>query len=1195
MKTSLAWRFLVILLIIAGAGWIVKNKPLLLGIDLAGGTQLIYELDTAKIQDTGGHRSTGELANRLIETLKKRVDPNGVKNLIWRVVGDKRIEVQMPLADKATRDARKELNDAMDALQGTAVNSGQLLRVLELKGPEREAAINETTKIPEARTLINDLASANDALVAANAKRAEAERAGGLAGVPLEILEAQNKARIKYTEAKAKLDAINVDVNALKTLLIAADDQKNAAAQTQLATFPSKYPSQKPAIERVITAHKNLIARSGGGVEDPADLQRMITSAGVLDFRITVDPSDLPGEAYTAAMQRLERDGPQVSETAGGLKARWFEIDHKSRENFIKGGYITGKWAGQEYVLCYDDPSRSLTHLPPPAPAWSVTASDPYMSPQDGKWLLPFNLDPIGANMMGDLTANNIKRPMAILLDNKAISAPVIQSRISNAGTISFGGGNAQRDLKEAQELQQILDAGSLPATLQKDPISIVEITPDLGKDNIEAGLRSGIYALIAVVFFMMLYYTITGAFANIALAINLLLVLAGMIALKGTLTLPGIAGLVLTLGMAVDANVLINERIREEIHRGASLWMAVKQGYDKVFWTIFDANLTTSLTAIILYYFGSEEVKGFGLTLFIGLTIHMFTALFVTRTLMMAAIKYGILRQIDDHSLAQYIREIFTLTWLRQGRWPFMRVITVSNIDWISKRHWFWAVSAIITIAGIAAFFARGEDKYDIEFRGGTKVTFQMKPDANGKYLDLEGFRSRINAIADSDKYRATLGELRSARIYASGGESAHRFEMETTIANPADNSSYVKNTLLQPLADELKDVLDTTQKVSISNASPTEGTQSLTVAEMIERGTIRPIETGTLDKVFEDTPVKNIPSRDVSEQLHGVAILLENMNPPQTAKQLSERIITARQLQEFNTVPNRNARVIPLVALENGKEVAAADNDQRPLVRAVIVSKDESAPYVEGPEWQQKVAGTEWQIVQAALSTESLFKGVTSFDAAVAGQAKTAALLAVALSLMLIVIYVWIRFGGIRYGIGAILALVHDATVALAATVLSGWVFHYVFGGKSNFLLLSDFKINLTMVAAYLTIIGYSVNDTIVIFDRVRELRGKSNAPLTPKLINDAINQCFGRTIWTTFTVLIVVLIMYIWGGSGIRGFAFAMLCGIITGVYSTLAIASPMLLATGAASEKNTPPGPTLERRNPFLNAKVEPTAP
>jgi protein-export SecD/SecF family membrane protein len=309
---------------------------------------------------------------------------------------------------------------------------------------------------------------------------------------------------------------------------------------------------------------------------------------------------------------------------------------------------------------------------------------------------------------------------------------------------------SAEAILKEANDLKQIMDAGSLPATLQPEPISVESISPDMGADNIASGVRSAYIAVLAVVLFMLAYYTITGLFADLALMLNLSLVLATMALIRGTFTLPGIAGLVLTLGMAVDANVLINERIREEIHRGASLWMAIKQGYDKVFWTIFDANLTTSLTSIVLILVGSEEVKGFGVTLLIGLIIHMFTALFVTRTFMMAAVKWGVLKAVDDHSLTEYVREIFTLTWLRNGHWPFMKVITVSKIDWIGKRHFFWGVSAVITVAGLIAFFARGDAKYDIEFRGGTQVTFQLKD----PYADL--VQNLVSLSAERDVYGA-------------------------------------------------------------------------------------------------------------------------------------------------------------------------------------------------------------------------------------------------------------------------------------------------------------------------------------------------------------------------------------------------------------------------------------------------------
>ncbi len=474
------------------------------------------------------------------------------------------------------------------------------------------------------------------------------------------------------------------------------------------------------------------------------------------------------------------------------------------------------------------------------------------------------------------------------------------------------------------------MDAGSLPATLQKDPISVRQITSEMGADNINRGIQSAYYAVGAVVVFMLAYYTITGVFADLALMLNLLLVMAAMALFRGTFTLPGIAGLVLTLGMAVDANVLINERIREELHKGASLWMAIKQGYDKVFWTIFDANLTTSLTSIVLIYVGSEEVKGFGVTLLIGLMIHMFTALFVTRTFMMAAVRWGIVRAIDDHSLTEYLKEGFTLTWLRNGHWPFMRVITVSNIDWIGKRHIFWAISALVTLAGLVAFVARGEDKYDIEFRGGTQVTFNLKPDAAGHYLTQEEVHKRIEQLAATTP---ALKDLLSARVYGVGEPSQHEFEMQTTINNPRDNPGYVKTTLLDPLAKKFEDVLEVTRKVSARHARPEQNddVDERRIADLIDDGTIKPITADSLDQVFAKTDIKGIPNRDVSAFKGGTAILLDDISPPQTAASLQERIQNTRQSTDISsTPPYRKFAIIPVPAVAGSSTAPAAQRPQ-------------------------------------------------------------------------------------------------------------------------------------------------------------------------------------------------------------------------------------------------------------------------
>ena len=1168
MKTPLSWRFAIIIAITLMAAWIVHLIPPRKGIDLAGGTSLLYELDLNKVKG-----DTTDLAERVVAVLKKRVDPYGQKNLIWRVVGGKRIQIQMPMADEKTRAAQKELQDGLDAVRATAIKDSQIQSALARSGADREAEINKLAAAGSPRhDLLLKLATAYDEQKAAQTE----EQKWDPLKEPAEVLERVTEAVDQYNSAKNALLNTNVDMVKLQSLLNATNNERNKEARAALDKMPSDYPLQTAEITRVISAH-DALQQSGGGVNDPSELQHLVTAAGVLDFRMAVDPAALGGVAgreYQDALQSLQQKGPQTGVTENGVHMRWFPVDPNGIDNFINpatkfvsGPYVISDWASQKYILMHDDLVDTLTH-DPRRKEWSVTAGDPYNDPQNGGIVLPFKLDGVGGGYMGDLTSSHVGKPMGILLDDKAFTAPNINSRIEDSGIITFGQPTPTRPnevlRKEAEDLKQIMDAGSLPATLQREPISVVEITPDLGADNIRAGIASAFYALIAVIGFMMLYYTITGVFADLALMINLLLVMAAMALLGGTFTLPGIAGLVLTLGMAVDANVLINERIREELHKGASLWMAVKQGYDKVFWTIFDANLTTSLTSIVLIYVGSEEVKGFGVTLLIGLCIHMFTALFVTRTMMMAAIKWGVVRAIDDHSIAEYLREIVTFTWIRNGHWPFMKVITVSNIDWIGKRKIFWGLSAITILAGVVAFVARGEDKYDIEFRGGTQVTFQLKPGVN---LTEDQVRQLVHAV---DKIPG-LEDAADARVYGVGKPEEHKFELQTTIADTSTVKR--KDKFLQALAKEMNDVLDVTRKVSITGGD----TDARNIDDlMLRQKLIVPITRGTLDQSFAAAGVPGMPNRDVTNYLHGVGIVLDNIDPPQTAAKLTDRFKSAQQSQDptLTNVPARDFTIIPIEVVDDktGKVVPADEDDKRPLVKAVYVSVDESIPYdANNPAvWSDRVAATEWQVIRVALSTESLFKGVTSFDAVVASEAKMQALVAIVLSLVLIVAYVWIRFGGIRYGLGAIFSLVHDAIVALAATVISGEAYYHLFN-KHPFLLMTDFKINLTMIAAYLTVIGYSVNDTIVIFDRVRELRGKSHAPLSAKLVNDAINQCFGRTIWTTFTVFIVVLIMYVFGGEGIRGFSFAMLIGVFTGAYSTLAIASPMLLATGTSEAK------------------------
>jgi len=253
---------------------------------------------------------------------------------------------------------------------------------------------------------------------------------------------------------------------------------------------------------------------------------------------------------------------------------------------------------------------------------------------RQGTPVVTFKMSPEGSKLMGRLTQENIKRRMAIVLDDKVESAPYIQSQITSNGQITLGTGRNQQEMfNEASQIALVLRSGALPAPVTIAAESTVGAT--LGPELVTKGTRAALIGLLAVLVFMIVYYRASGLIADAALILNGFLVLAAMATLQSTLTLPGIAGFVLTLGMAVDANVLINERIREEMRAGKTVKVAVQQGYDKVFWTIVDSHVTTLVAGLMLYQFGSGPVKGFAVTLIIGLLASLFTSILVTRVIM--------------------------------------------------------------------------------------------------------------------------------------------------------------------------------------------------------------------------------------------------------------------------------------------------------------------------------------------------------------------------------------------------------------------------------------------------------------------------------------------------------------------------------------------------------------------------------
>ena len=321
-----------------------------------------------------------------------------------------------------------------------------------------------------------------------------------------------------------------------------------------------------------------------------------------------------------------------------------------------------------------------------------------------------FTLNAAGGSLMHDLTANRVGKPLAMVLDGRVITAPNISSALDTSIEISSHNGGFSRE--EQTYLVRTLKAGRLKASLGDYPISIKKIGSQLGQDNLLSGLRAGIWSFALVGGFMAVYYFFWGLVADTALVLNVLMIMAFMALTKSAFTLPGIAGIVLTIGMSVDANVLILERLREEMDRGVDLATGIRLGYERAFATIFDSHVTTIITCIVLYYTATADIKGFALTLGVGVVSSLFTALFCTRTITTMYLTY--FKPVTVKMLSTAV--------------PAVHRMLSPNIDWVGMRYLMLTCSVSLVIASVILVAVRGNDMLDIEFKGGTSVSFDLK-----------------------------------------------------------------------------------------------------------------------------------------------------------------------------------------------------------------------------------------------------------------------------------------------------------------------------------------------------------------------------------------------------------------------------------------------------------------------------------
>ena len=580
---------------------------------------------------------------------------------------------------------------------------------------------------------------------------------------------------------------------------------------------------------------------------------------------------------------------------------------------------------------------------------------------QMGQVEVSMSMNSDGAKVWRRLTADNVGKQIAIILDGYVYSYPMVNGEIPNGMSSITGIG----ELNEAKDLANILKAGKLPA-----PARIVEedvVGPSLGAEAISAGLWSFVIAFFLVLVFMVLFYNRAGWVANLALLTNIFFIFGVLASLQAVLTLPGIAGIVLTVGMAVDANVIIYERIKEELRAGKGMRLAIADGYKNAYSAIIDGNVTTLLTGIVLYIFGTGPVQGFATTLIIGILSSLFSAIFISRLIFTTL--------LNKNKKLSFSNK-YTRNWL-----------VGVNIDFLGMRKKAYIFSAVIIIAGVASLFTKGLNP-GIDFTGGR--TYVVRFDQPVSTGDV---RAALTAEFDNNAPEVkTFGPSKQVKI---------------------------------------------TTKYLIDDKSP------------------------EVDSIIQ---VK----------------LFHSLKPFYVDQKM--------EYNDFSTDVENESKMMGILS-------------------------------------SQKV------------------------DPVIADDIKYRAWRAIAIALLVIFIYIAIRFRKWQFGLSGLVALLHDSLVIIG-----------IFSIFYNILPFS-MEIDQAFIAAILTIIGYSINDTVIIFDRIREYSGLFPKKDMRENMNAALNSTLARTLNTSGTTIMVLLAIFLFGGEVIRGFAFALLMGVLVGTYSSLFTASPI----------------------------------
>ncbi len=1146
--------------------WMVwpPKDTLRLGKDLRGGVSLSYGVKIPK------GANSEQVLKQVIEVLKQRVNPTGVLDISFAPQGRDRIEVVMPLPSPEVQAKQAAFREALTALvQRTRIDETELDQAL--------AAGQAVARFGGTDAAFRERVSRlQDAFVALGQSRAALEtatRSG--AGVPA-AEDAVAKAEIAFEQAREGIAARGVSearVTGILSLDHAPVPQRDAAGkptlgadgkpvfgpsvrERALATLRSENPVAGAEIDRALAAWVEY-ERLRTSLDDPEDLKRLFRGAGVLEFRIAVSDRAPDGVNPQQMRADLKARGPVAGQSP---VAAWYPVNDVKQwadspaqraafesdpASFLAmRDMVGGLYDGRIYVLLYTTPERSMTHGG--GKPWSIERA--YRTPDElGRTAVGFKLDQSGGQEMSRLTGPSVGKPMAIVLDGQVYTAPTLQSRIGSSGQITGNYGD-----EEIKYLIRVLSAGALEGQLSPEPVSVSVLGPSLGSDNLQKGLLAVGLSVIVLAVVKILYYLVAGAIADVSLIVNALVIFGLMALMDATFTLPGLAGVALSMAIAVDANVLIYERIREElVHNKEPLRNAIKLGFNRAFAAIFDGNIANLIICTVLVLFAGTEVKGFGVTMAVGVFATFITGLWVTRVLL----------------------SVWT-EWMGQKKLPMLAIQVPAvaralqpSIDWITLRGLLVGGSAVVTVVCLWGIWHRGADIFETEFRGGVSITLTTRMARNGEPADAQGHlllsradvEHRVQEVGKLNPEDPILREFEAATALTVGEQTkdfqASTFQLKIPNPTTIDDESRITGAVTTAVVKAFADEMDARLPSKFRAQGEGHGNHTF------------PLEKDTVGAAIGRAGLE----RPVGAFRGGVALVMEQVDPPVAVEDLKQRITRLRNQPDFSEQAGRDTEVIGLdpVAGPDGKLLC------RTLV--VLVS-DPAVSSLRSPfeAWDAALAATEWKLASTALGQGTTLDQVNSFSPAVARSLVANATIAVAISLLLMLGYIWMRFGSFRFSSCTILALMFNMVVCLGALAYSGALARTALGPA---LAMSDFRIDLNVVAGLLTVLGYGLNDTVVILDRVRENRGK--APyITRGVVNSSINQSFGRTVLTGGNSVATALILYGLGGAGLKPFGFVYFVGVLVSTFSSIAIAATLVYARreDPTADRHEPSGAT-----------------